>query len=64
MVDENYRRLTTCTVYFDDLKRLHTLKQKREYRQKWSQATENNADVISNALDALEKERSVSRRAL
>lgn len=54
MEEEEYRRMSTTTIYHDDLPRLNELKRKKTNRRKWEPSTENNADVIGRALDALE----------
>lgn len=51
------RQLSSTVIYFEDLERIRRLKQKRNPRPKWLKTFENNADVVSKALDALGRER-------
>lgn len=56
-VEIDYRRMTTTNIYADDLVRLNRLKQDKPNRRKHEPRIENAADVVSKALDALERER-------
>lgn len=55
MEEEEYRRMSSTTIYADDIPRLHELKRKKTNRRKWEPSIENNADVVGRAIDALEE---------
>jgi len=54
MESDGYRRMSSTTIYTDDIVRLHKLRRKRPNKRRYDPLMENNADVVGRALDALE----------